>query len=248
MYYYDFSWNNPELSKNPKLRQALSMAIDRTALTHDVLKMEQPPLYSMVTDTVEGGKYKDLGYGWASLPRYKQIAEAKKLYLEAGYSANNPYTVAISYNTNDLHKKTALAIAAMWKSVLGVNVSLQNQEWKTFIQKRHKGDYQIARDGWTADYNAVSTYTNLYECKNDQNNSHYCNPEFDKLVADAKAETNEDAKTNLYRQALKIPLNDYAVIPLFQYTIQVLVKPYVTGYVVDTNHLYHVQTKWMGLK
>ena len=247
-YYYDFSWNNPELSKNPKLRQALSMAIDRNVLTHDVLKMEQPPLYSVVSDTVEGGKYKGLDYDWASWSRDKQIAEAKRLYTEAGYSANNPYTVTISYNTNDLHKKTALAVAAMWKSVLGVNVKLQNQEWKTFIQMRHKGDYQIARDGWTADYNAVTTYTNLYQCNNDQNNAHYCNPEFDKLVAQAKADTNEDHKTNLYREALKIPLNDYAIIPLFQYTVQVMVKPYVTGYSIDTNHLYHVQTKWMSLK
>ncbi len=248
IYYYDFSWNNPELAKNAKLRQALSMAIDRKVLTNDVLKMGQVPLYSTATDTVEGGKYKGLDYEWGSWSRDKQIAEAKKLYAEAGYSATNPYTVSISYNTNDLHKKTALAVAAMWKSVLGVNVNLQNQEWKTFIQTRHKGGYQIARDGWIADYNSVTSYTNLYECKNDQNNSHYCNSKYDKLIEQAKADTNQDHKVDFYREALRIPLNDYAVIPLFQYTIQVLVKPYVTGFDSNTNSLYHVQSKWMSLK
>ena len=248
IYYYDFSWNNPELAKNIKLRQALSMAIDRKILTNDVLKMGQVPLYSTATDTVEAGKYKGLDYEWASWSRDKQIAEAKKLYAEAGYSTTNPYTVSISYNTNDLHKKTALAVAAMWKSVLGVNVNLQNQEWKTFIQTRHKGDYQIARDGWVADYNSVTSYTNLYECNNDQNNSHYCNPEYNKLIEQAKADTNQDHKVDIYREALRIPLNDYAIIPLFQYTIQVLVKPYVTGFDSTTNSLYHVQSKWMSLK
>ncbi len=229
VYYYDFSWNNPELAKNPKLRQALSMAIDREVLTKKVLRMGQMPLYSTVTATVEDGKFKDIGYDWASWPRDKQIAEAKKLYAEAGYGPNNPYHASFTYNSNDLHKKTALAITAMWKAVLGI-------------------DYQIARDGWVADYNTVTTYTNLYQCNNQQNNSHYCNPAFDKLVAEANVEKDTSKQTALYKQALQIPLNDYAVIPLFQYTIQVLVKPYISGYDPDVNHLYHTQTKWMSLK
>jgi oligopeptide transport system substrate-binding protein len=249
VYYYDFSWNNPDLAKNAKLRQALSMAIDRKVLARDVLKMEQEPMYSTATHTVEDGRFKAMDYDWSSWSREAQVSTAKKLYAEAGYNSTHPYEITITYNTNDLHKKTALAIASMWKSVLGVNTNLQNEEWKTFIQTRHKGNYQIARDGWVADYNSITTYTNLYQCGNEQNNSHYCNHEFDKLVAQAKAEKNPLVdKTNLYREALKIPLNDYATIPLFQYTVQVLVKPYVTGYTPETNHLYHVQTKWMSLK
>lgn len=240
IYYYDFSWNNPELAKNPKLRQALSMAIDREIFTKKVLRMDQAPLYSTVTSTVEDGKFKGIDYEWAKWPREKQIEEAKRLYKEAGYGPNKEYHASLSYNTNDLHKKTALAIASMWKSVLGVDTSLQNQEWKTFLQTRHKGDYQIARDGWVADYNSVTTYTALYQCNNGQNNSHYCNPQFDKLLAQANSEKDSKKQTELYRQALQIPLDDYAVIPLFQYTIQVLVKPYVLSFNPDVNHLYHI--------
>ena len=248
VYYYDFSWSNPELAKNAKLRQALSMAVDREVLTQKVLRMGQPALYSTVTPTVEDGKYKGIDYEWMTWSREKQIAEAKRLYTEAGYGPDHPYHAALAYNTNDLHKKTALAVAAMWKAVLGIDTSLQNQEWKTFLQTRHKGDYQISRDGWVADYNTVTTYTNLYQCNNQQNNSHYCNPQFDKLVNQANIEKDPTKQTALYRQALQIPLNDYAVIPLFQYTIQVLVKPYITGYDPDVNHLYHTQTKWMSFK
>lgn len=246
MYYYDFSANNPELSKNPKLRQALSMAVDRNVLVNKVLRQEQPALYSTVTPTVENGRFKGLDYDWANWPRDKQVAEAKKLYAEAGYGPDHPYHVTISYNSNDLHKKVAMAVAAMWKQTLGVDAAMQNQEWKTFLQTRHKGDYQIARDGWVADYNSVNTYIALYQCNNGQNNSHWCNPEFDKLVAQANVEDDVDKQTDLYKQALLIPLNDYAIIPLFQYTVSMLVKPYVTGYTPDTNHLYHTQSKWMS--
>ncbi len=248
MSYYDFNWNNPELAKNAKLRQALSMAVDRKALTNDVLKMGQVPLYSTVTDTIEDGKYKGLDYDWESWPRDQQIATAKKLYAEAGYSSSNPYTTSISYNTDNSNKKIALAVAAMWKSVLGVNVNLQNQEWKTFIQTRHKGGYQIARDSWGADYNSVTSYTNLYECNGSQNNSHYCNPKFNQLLEQAKVDTNSDHKVDTYREALRIPLDDYAIIPLYQSTNQVLIKPYVTGLDLSNNSLWHVQSKWMSLK
>lgn len=246
IYYYDFSASNPELAKNPKLRQALSMAIDRNALVKAVLRQDQPPMYSTVTATVEGGKYANIHYDWADMPDDKRIAEAKKLYAEAGYSVMKPFHATLSYNSNELHKKVALTIAAMWKQNLGVDSSFRNQEWKTFLQTRHKGDYQFARDGWVSDADSVISYTNLYLCNGPQNNSHYCNPEFDKLVAQAAVESDSTKQVELYRQALRIPLTDYATIPLFQYTIQVLVKPYITNYTPEINHLYHTQTKWMS--
>ena len=247
-YYYDFSATNPELARNPKLRQAMSMAIDRKTLVNQVLGQEQTPMYSTVTSTIENGRFAAVGYEWATWPRDKQIAEAKRLYTEAGYSLTKPYHAALSYNTNGLHKKVALSVASMWKSVLGIDTSIQNQEWKTFLQTRHNGDYKIARDGWVADYNSVITYTSLYQCHNPQNNSHYCNPEFDKLVAQANIESDTLKQTALYSEALQLPLNEYATIPLFQYTIQVLVKPRITNYTPETNHLYHTQTKWANLK
>ena len=248
IYYYDFNAHNPELAKNPKLRQALSMAIDRETLANNVLRQKQQPLYSTVTTTIEEGRFSDIKYDWSKWPRDQQIAEAKRLYAEAGYSATKPYHFVLTYNTNELHKKTAIAVAAMWKQVLGVDVSLQNQEWKTFLQTRHKGDYEVARDAWVADYDSVISYTNLYQCNNPQNNSHWCDPKYDQLIAQANAEKDVNRQTELYTQALQIPLNDYAIIPLFQYTVQVLVKPYIANLNLENNFLYHVQTKWMSIQ
>lgn len=243
IYYYTFNTNLPEF-KNPKLRQALSMAIDRDVLTKQLLNMGQTSLYSNVTPTIANGNYKGVKYSWANLSQDRQRAIAKKLYAEAGYSESNPLTITLLSNTNDLHKKIALAIIAMWQNNLGIKAELKNVEWKAFIQARYHGDFEIARGGWTGDYNSVTAYTPLYECGGRQNASFYCNESYDMLIQKANGELNPNKQRQLYTQALTDSLNDYATIPLFQYSYQRLVKPYVANYDIDHNTSDHVQSKW----
>lgn len=247
MYYYDFNMTLAKFKNNPKLRQALSMAVDRNTLVKDILGQDQIPMYSYATNTVDGGQYAGLDYDWAKLPHDQQLAKAKELFKEAGYSDSHPLEITINFNTNDLHKKVALAIGAMWQQAFGAKsiiIKTNNQEWKTFLQARHKGDYDVARDAWIADYDSIDSYTNLYECDNPQNNSHSCNPEFDKLINQAKATSDNAERVKLTRQALQIAMNDYAIIPLYQYTYFRVIKPNVTGYTPETNHLDHVNSKW----
>lgn len=247
IYYYDFNMTLPKFKNNPKLRQALSMAVDRNILVKDVLGQGQVPLYSYVTNTIEDGKFAGLDYSWSKLPREKQIAEAKQLFKSAGYDDSHPLQITINYNTNDLHKKVALAISSMWQQTFGVKsiiVNASNQEWKTFLQTRHKADYDIARDAWIADYNSVDTYTNLYECNNPQNNAHSCTPKFDSLIHQAQQSGTESQRIALTRQALQKAMDNYSVIPLYQYTYFRVIKPSVTGYIPETNHLDNVYSKW----
>lgn len=245
IYFYDLNQLLPQFKNNPELRQALSMAIDRNALVNKVLGQGETALYSNVTSTVESGAYKSVRYSWADLPYDEQVKIAQQLYAKAGYSASHPLKIDLSYNTDDLHKKIALAIAGMWKSTLGVEVTLSNQEWKTFIASRHSGNYVVARDRWVADYNSVTSYTQLYLCNGMQNNSHYCNPAYDKLVTAAENSSDLAQQQQLYRQALALALNDYAIIPLFQPNYSKLVKPYVSNLDVEHNFFNVEQSKWV---
>ena len=245
IYFYDLNQLLPQFKNNPELRQALSMAIDRNALVNKVLGQGETALYSNVTSTVESGAYKSVRYSWADLPYAEQVKIAQQLYAKAGYSASHPLKIDLSYNTDDLHKKIALAIAGMWKSTLGVEVALSNQEWKTFIASRHSGNYVVARDRWVADYNSVTSYTQLYLCNGMQNNSHYCNPAYDKLVTAAENSSDLAQQQQLYRQALALALNDYAIIPLFQPNYSKLVKPYVSNLDVEHNFFNVEQSKWV---
>lgn len=250
LYYYDLNMTLPKFKSSPQLRQALSMAVDRQALVKDVLGQKQVPAYSLVTSTIEGGKFAGLNYDWAKWPRAQQIAKAQALFKAAGYDANHPLQITISYNTNDGHKKVALAIASMWQQVFGANsiqVSQGNQEWKTFLKARNMANYDVARDGWTADYDSVDSYTNLYQCGNPQDNSKYCNQQYNQLITQAQNSTDPIQRVNLIKQAIQIAQNDYPVIPLYQYTYYRLVDPRVKGYTPETNHFDHVQSKWYKL-
>ena len=247
IYYYDFNMTLPKFKDNPKLRQALSMAIDRQILVKDVLGQNQVPMYSYSTSTIEQGKYAGFDYAWSKEPRAQQIAEAQKLFTAAGYGPNHPLQISIAYNTLDTHKKISLAIGAMWQQVFGttsIQVTSANQEWKTFLQARNKGNYDVARDGWVADYDSIDSYTPLYMCNGPQNNSHSCNPAYNKLILQAQNTPDEAQRVQLTRQALQLAMQDYAIIPLYQYTYFRLVKPEVKGYNPDTNHLDHVLSKW----
>lgn len=245
--YYEFNMKDPILGNNIKLRQALSMAIDRDSLTKDVLQDGKSPLYAVVTPTINGSKYAGLAYTWATWSREQRLAEAKKLYAEAGYSASNPYKVTIMYNTNEMYKKISVALASMWKENLGVQVDVQNQDWKTFLQTRHKGSYQIARGGWFADYNNVTTYNLLYQCGNPQNDTQWCDMEYNKLIAAGDAAQDPVTQQQAYFSALQRVQDAYITIPLFQFSFNRMIKPYVKDYDVDHNYLDHVQSKWIKL-
>lgn len=250
LYYYDFNMKLPKYSSNLDLRKALSIAVDRDVLVKEVLGENQTPAYSFTTATIEDGKFAGLDYAWAKLPRDKQIAMAQELFKKAGYGPNHPLQITISYNTNDAHKKIALATASMWQTTFGANsvqITQGNQEWKTFLKARNTANYDIARDGWSADYNSIDSYTTLYTCNSPQNNSKYCNPEFDKLVNQAEVTQDDATRIQLVRQALQIAQDDYAIIPLYQYTYTRLINPRVKNYTPDTNHLDHVQSKWYKL-
>ena len=212
---------------------------------------DQKPLYAYATSTIEGGQFAGLDYEWSRWPRDRQIAEARRLFKEAGYGPNHPLQVTITYNTRDYTKKNSLAIAAMWQQVFGprsIQTITSNQEWKTFLQARHTGSYDIARDGWVADYDSVDSYTALYQCGNPQNNAHDCLKGYNDLLNQAQNAKDSQLRIKLIRQALTLAMNDYARIPLYQLTYYRLVNPKVKNYDIEDNHLDHVMTKWFQLK
>ncbi len=190
VYFYEFNFRHKEL-QDVRLRKALSMAIDRNILTDKVLGQGQKPVYTAIAPTINQGIFADVKYDWSDWPRDKQIAEAKRLYAKAGYSKQHPLSLAISYNTADNHKKIALAIASMWHEVLGINVTQANTEWKVFLQNRTKGAFQIGRMGGVATADDVTNFTDKYRCNDLANPIGYCDPEFDKLMAEA-AEISDD--------------------------------------------------------
>lgn len=237
LYYYDLNMQKPPFKGSLALRKALSLAVDRVALTKYVLGQGQIPAYNFVPKGTAGINF--IQYGWSDWSNGKRIAEAQKLYKEAGYSKANPLKITILYNTNADHKKIALALASMWKQALGVQVSLENEEWKVFLKDRQEGNFVVARDGWIGDYDYATTFTDLFRCGVAQNNSHYCNTKYDALVKKAASSDSEAQRVKLYTEAERMAMNDYPIIPIFQYVALHFRSKNLRGYVgnpLDHNH------------
>ncbi|MDD3266843.1 MAG: peptide ABC transporter substrate-binding protein, partial [Burkholderiales bacterium] len=234
--------------QNKNLRQALSMAIDREIIAHKVLANGQVPLYSYTTNTIENSRYHNLDYAWSKLPRNEQIKLAQNLYNKAGYNSKKPFKVDLLYDNNDANRKVAVAIADMWKTNLGVKANLHSSEWKTYLEARKTGKFEIIKNSWGAAFNFVTTYTPEYACGNAVNVSKLCTNGYDKLLELANEEQNRELQTNIYGKALSLAMNEYGIIPLYQNSYTMLIKPYVHGLDVENNLLNDIRSKWISFK
>ncbi|MDO4251095.1 MAG: ABC transporter substrate-binding protein, partial [Moraxella sp.] len=178
-YYYEFNHTKKPFD-DVRVRKALSLALDRETITDKILNRGEKPAYQYNPEVISG--MKNYTPEWKSWDKAKRIEEAKKLLTEAGYSTSNPLKFELLYNTSETHKKLAVAAASFWKDNLGfVDVSLTNQEWKTYLETRRQQKFDMSRGGWCADYNEPSTFLNTFRINNSNNNGKYNNPEFDKL-------------------------------------------------------------------
>ncbi|MFT2098967.1 peptide ABC transporter substrate-binding protein [Marinomonas sp. 2405UD66-6] len=224
-YYYQFNTTKAPYN-DVRVRKALSYAIDRDVITKFVAGTGEIPAYSFTPEVVNG--FNPATPDYATWTQKERNEKAKALLEEAGFSKNNPLSFKLLYNTNENHKKLAIAISSMWKKTLGVNVTLENQEWKTYIETKKHQQFDVARAGWIGDYNEASTMLDLLTSSHGNNDGKYSNAEYDKLLNEAK--TSHDPSAN-YNKAEEIAIaQDMAVAPIYQYVTKRLVKPYVGGY------------------
>ncbi len=157
-------------------------------------------------------------------------AQAKTLLRAAGYGPQKPLKLTLLYNTSENHQKIAIAVASMWKKNLGVDVKLQNQEWKTYIDSRNTGNFDVIRASWVGDYNEPSTFLSLLTSTHTGNISRFNNPAYDKVLTQATLENTEKARNADYNAAEKILMEQAPIAPIYQYTNGRLIKPWLKGY------------------
>ncbi|MGP3591738.1 oligopeptide ABC transporter substrate-binding protein OppA [Vagococcus sp. WN89Y] len=226
-YYYEIN-NQKAPFTDVRVRTALKLALDRDIIVNKVKNQGDLPAYSFTPPYADGAKLTEPE--WFKMTQEQRNAEAKKLLAEAGYTADKPLTFNLLYNTSDLHKKLAIAASSIWKKNLGVNVKLENQEWKTFLDTRHQGNYDVSRAGWCADYNEPTSFLNMMLSDSSNNTPHYKSPAFDKIIADTLQVTDEAQRSELYSKAEQQLDKDSAIVPVYYYVNARLVKPWVGGY------------------
>ncbi|MGH1408136.1 MAG: ABC transporter substrate-binding protein [Aeromonas sp.] len=238
-YYYQFNFKKKPFD-DVRVRTALSYAINRNVIADKVMGQGQTPAYGLTPDYVDG--FKPVVAEWSKMTQAERDAKAKSLLAEAGFDASKPLKFELLYNTDDNHKKVAVAVASMWKK-LGVEVSLVNQEWKTYLETKKQGQFEVARAGWNADYNEASSMLDLMQTTHGTNDGKYSNLAYDKLMEESRDQVDDVARNKLYAQAEAILAKDMPIAPIYQYVTPRMVKSYVGGY--PDNPLDNLYTKDM---
>lgn len=230
-YYYEFNHTKPPFD-NANVRKALQLTLDRETVAEKVFGRGETAAYQFTPDAAQG--MQSFAPEWKSWDKAKRVEEAKKLLAEAGYDAAKPLKFELLYNTNENHKKGAVAASALWQEALGkdiIQVTLTNQEWKTYLDTRRTQKHQMSRGGWCADYNEASTFLNTFKSDSSNNYGKYKSAEFDQLMAKTlESGVTPEQRGELYQQAEGVLDKDAATVFVFHYVSARLVKPYVTGF------------------
>ncbi len=226
-YYYLFNTKKAPFD-DVRVRKAVSYAIDRNIVANAIMGQGQKPAYFLTPEITAHFNPEMPAYG--KMTQKERDAEAARLLAEAGYGKDNPLKFSLLYNTSENHKKVAVALGSMWKKALGVNVTLENQEWKTYLSTKDSGNFEVARAGWCGDYNEASSFLTLMKSGNTTGGIHYDSKAYDELMEKAITSKSEAERSALYAEAEKLMAKDMPIAPIYQYVKSRLLSPKVGGF------------------
>ncbi|EKE43565.1 hypothetical protein OCGS_2297 [Oceaniovalibus guishaninsula JLT2003] len=232
-YYYQINQREgaKEELKDPRVRKALSLAVDRDVIVDQILQGGQLPAYNFVHEATAGFEMPELDY--AQMTQAERDAKAKELLEEAGVE---DLDLKLIYNTDESHKQIATVLSQMWKQKLGITTTLENMEWSTYLDVRKAGNFDVARSAWCGDYNEASTFLDILMTDQEQNDGKWSNAEYDELMKASK--TSDDPAAD-YRQAEQILAEDTGIIPIYHYSNTFLLDPQIKGF-----PLQNVENNW----
>ena len=234
-YFYRFNVNKKPCD-DVRIRQALTMAIDRESIVKNVTKGEQMASTFFTPPGVGG---------YTARARFKEdVGEAQKLLAQAGYPNGEGFpSLELLYNTTEGHRIIAEAIQQMWKKNLNINVTLQNQEWKVYLDRQRQMDYQISRAGWTGDYPDPNTFLDMWTSWSQQNQTGWSDTKYDALIRKAAITKDPDARLEVFQEAEEILMDQLPIIPIYIYTRVYALHPAVKNWhanVLDHHPWKHI--------
>jgi oligopeptide transport system substrate-binding protein len=228
-----------------RVRQALTMAVDREFITHKLLRGGQTPAYTFVPPGV-ANYASPQPPAWARWTFAQRQAQARRLLTEAGYGPGHPLKIEIKHRNSADSMLIMPAIQSDWKQV-GVQATLAQNETQIAYASYRSRDFQVADAAWIADYNDALSFLYLQQSSTgSQNYGDYHNPAFDALIARADQEPDAKVRAGYMAQAESIMLDDATVAPVFFYVNKNLVSPKVTGWV--DNIIDHHRTRYLCVR
>ena len=230
-YYYNFNMDLEQFS-DPLVRRALTLSIDREAIA-EVFGDGRVPAAGFVPPGLpdhEGRDFFETAGTYGIATDDSQFEEAQRLLAEAGYPNGEGFPeFVLMYNTSEGHQLVAELVQEMWKTNLGIETTLENQEWAVFQDTRKEGDYEVSRGGWITDFLDPIGLLAIFKTGNTYNDPNYNNPAYDAAIERAAASAGAAHFEALY-EAQDILMNDLPVIPVYHYTDTMLASEQLVGW------------------
>ena len=210
-YFYRFNVNRPPLD-DARVRRALSMSIDRQAIVDSVTKGGQLPAYSFTPPNTQG-------YTAPQSIISDDIPAAQKLLAAAGFPDGKGFPeLVLLYNTSDGHRQIAEAIQQMWKTALGIEITLENTDWKVYLSRTNALDYDISRAGWIGDYPDPNTFLDMMLTGGGNNRTGWSNKEYDAFIETAASSYDKATRYQAFADAETILDIEAPLMPIYTYT------------------------------
>ncbi len=230
VYFYKLNHEVPPLD-DIRVRQAISMAIDREQIVTQVTKAGEQPAFSVVPPGLAGYKSVEGLRG--------DVKRARELLAEAGYPGGRGFPkMSLMYNTSERHRPIAEVIQQQLQNNLNIKLEMKNMEWGSFVETVQQEKYEMARYGWVGDYPDPNTFLDLWVSDNPQSNTNWSNKEYDRLIRAASGELVPEKRMELLRQAETILANELPVVPIFFYTSAEMAKTNVVGFAPSAQDLH----------
>lgn len=224
-YFYRLNTAKPAL-RDVRVRRALSLGIDRTAIVERILRGGQLPARAFTPPGTAG-----YTFAAPAMDHAAEVAAARKLLAEAGYPEGKGLpAVELLYNTSESHKLIAEAVQEMWRRDLGVEVRLANQEFNGTLEARRTGAYDILRSSWSADYVDPASFLDIFRADSGNNFTGWANPAYDTALAAAARVAAPAERHALFQQAEALLLEAAPIIPVYHYTHVFVLRPEVKGW------------------
>ena len=230
-YYYNINMDL-ELYKDPLVRRAMNLAIDRELIV-ETMASGQVPATGFVPPGFldhEGKDFFEVSGMYGLATDASKVEEAQKLLAEAGYPNGEGFPeFTIMYNTSEGHQLAAELVQEMLKTNLGMKVKLENQEWAVFQDTRKAGDFEISRGGWLTDFMDPMGMLAIFTTENAYNDPNFSNARYDELLSTAAKTIGKEHFEALY-EAQDILMAELPIITVYHYTEVMLVNPKIQGW------------------
>ncbi len=247
-YFYRVNTRKPPFDDR-RVRRALALSIDRRALCEKILQKGERPSWSLTPPGLAGYPRPEMQHAPVGADLADQDAalaadraEARALLAQAGFGPGRRFpTLALHFNTSETHRDLAEVIAADWSSALGIEVQLQNQEWKSYLDAQQNLRYDVSRSSWIGDYADAQNFLEVFVSGSENNRTGWSNARYDELVGLAARTTDPERRLAHLAEAEALLLEELPILPIYGYVSQNLVNPRLGGFFANVQDEHPVK-------